>query len=73
LDELAKQSEVQSHERVERKCGRYMERKIVFLPGEISYPISNICSDTEVGFEKSADAIVVIMPNDEGLNVKFVA
>lgn len=50
-----------------------MERKIAFLPREISYPIPNICSDTEVGSEKSADAVVVITPNNEGLNVKFVA
>jgi len=36
LDELAKQSEVQSHERLECKYGGYVERKIVPLPGEIS-------------------------------------
>lgn len=56
--------------RVERKCGRYMERKIVFLPGEISHSKPNIYSDVEVECEKSADAIVVMDSHDEGLNVK---
>lgn len=73
MDELAIQSEVRSHERVERKCGRYVERKIVCLPGEISYSKPNLCSDAEVECEKSAEAIVVMMPHDEGLNVRFIA
>lgn len=47
-----------------------MRGKWLDLPREVSLSKPNTCGDIRVGNEKSAEAIVVTVPSNEGLNIK---
>lgn len=52
------------------KCDRYMERKVIYLPGEVLFQAQggNLASDDKLRAKKSAEAIV--LRKQEGLNGK---
>jgi len=66
---ITRQNPKQS-ENIISKCSRYMRGKWLDLPRETLSSIPNTYGDIRVEYKESAEAIVITMPSDEGLNIK---